>query len=273
MQCYTHSRTLHPDNPSIRGGPRPLKRPEIDASSEGTSKRVFVRSMVRLMNLILLTTKELYPLREIIKKCHDDESRNIFLVLYKTWCCSPVSLVSLCLLAQRYDLGLVLVNQFKRDIRIHKSVQFLLEIDELIHLLESPIFLHLRLQLLCLDETSLSVKSDAVERNKDLNRPRWNQLYEIVNGLLTLLPNSDGFHFFRVRIAMVALDKRLCSKLAHKSKNEALVNDEVLQGGMYHDRCVDSVDEFDKSAVGIKFSDKDKLFEQYLTTNKHMRGL
>ena len=232
------------------------------------------------MNLILLTTKELYPLRQIIKKCHDDESRGIFLVLFKTWCCSPVSLVSLCLLAQRYDLGLMLVNQFKRDIRVHKSVQFLLEIDELIHLVESPIFLHLRLQLLCLDETSLSAKGGAggrsgiVRDQKDLNRPRWSQLYEIVNGLLTLLPNSDGFHQFRVRIHMISLYKRLFSKLAHKSSNAALVNDTVLQGGMYHDRCVDSVDVYDQTAVGVQFSDKDQLFQQYLATNKHMlRGL
>ena len=82
--------------------------------------------------------------------------------------------------------GAILLAQLKRDRRVHKSAQFLLEIDELMHLLESPIFLHLRLQMLTDDK-----------------------LYEIVHELLTLLPNSDGFHQFSVRMGCVSLNKRL----------------------------------------------------------------
>merc|ERR1712130_598432 len=224
-----------------------------NGNAHASKQRHFVRNMVRLMNLILLTSKELYPLRQIIKKANGD--KHIFFVLYKTWCCSPISLVSLCLLAQRYDVGLMLVNQFKEDTFVHKSVQFLLEIDELIHLLESPIFLHLRLQLLCLDA--------------DLNENKENeQLFQIVNGLLTLLPHSDAFHQFRVRIQMISLHKRLFSKLAKKSnRKEPLVDDKRLRNAMYYDKM--SAND-DKKLQMDPSLDKDKLFQLYLDTQTRM---
>eukprot|EP01083_Nonionella_stella_P046431 124359_1 len=244
-------------------------------------KEGFVGNMVRLMNLILLTTKELYPLRHIIKKCHDNpQSKNIFLILYKTWCCSAVSLLSLCLLAQRYDLGLMLCDQFKKDIALHKSVQFLLEIDQFIHLLESPIFLHLRLQLLCYDGEEEDNKK-RWKKNKENNakeRPRWSDLFQIVNTLLTLLPNSDGFHQFRVRIQMISLYKRLFGKLANKSNDPHLLNDKMINDAMYYERDhlkliiketqhIQAVD----PKIDIQFSDKQKLFQQYLDTHTRMQ--
>ena len=52
---------------------------------------------------------------------------------------------SLCLLAQAYDLSAQLISRFA-DVDV--TVGFLMQVDKLVQLLESPIFIHLRLQLL-----------------------------------------------------------------------------------------------------------------------------
>lgn len=55
---------------------------------------------------------------------------------------------SLCLLAQAYQLCMCLVRRFA-DIDV--TVGFLMQADKLVQLLESPIFINLRLQLLEVD--------------------------------------------------------------------------------------------------------------------------
>ena len=73
------------------------------------------------------------------------EARSLFSVLYNSWCHSPVSALSLCFLAQAYDLASVLISHFaKAEI----TVSFLMQVDKLVQLLESPIFIHVRLEML-----------------------------------------------------------------------------------------------------------------------------
>ena len=90
------------------------------------------------------------------------EGRDIFLELFKSWSHNPVSTLSLCLLAQNYDLaaGLVMLlyvlgvreggggviivdltlvhSPTSGDVEV--TVAFLLQIDKLVQLLESPVF-------------------------------------------------------------------------------------------------------------------------------------
>ena len=53
--------------------------------------------------------------------------------------------LALCLLAQAYDLAASLITHFAL---VDVTVGFLMQADKLVQLLESPIFLQLRLQLL-----------------------------------------------------------------------------------------------------------------------------
>ena len=53
--------------------------------------------------------------------------------------------VSLCLLTQAYRHASVLITSFGQ---VSITVETLVQIDQLVHLLESPIFAYLRLQLL-----------------------------------------------------------------------------------------------------------------------------
>lgn len=138
----------------------------------------FAAHMVQTLNTILLTSTELFELRNQLKDLHTKESCELFCCLYRSWCHNPVATISLCLLTQNYEHTCALLHVFS-DLEV--TVDFLTEIDKLVQLIESPIFTYLRLQLLDSPQQSFLVKS----------------LY----GLLMLLPQSEAFHTLRTRLA------------------------------------------------------------------------
>ncbi|GIY11278.1 protein VAC14 homolog [Caerostris extrusa] len=140
----------------------------------------FSCQMVHTLNSILLTSTELFELRNQLKDLKTENSWSLFSCLYRSWCHSPIATVSLCLLSQTYKHACDLLQIFG-DIEI--TVDFLTEIDKLVQLIESPIFTYLRLQLLDPQQNPYLVKS----------------LY----GLLMLLPQSDAFHTLRQRLSCV----------------------------------------------------------------------
>ncbi len=112
----------------------------------------FASIMVQTLNLILLTAIELGELRQILRTSFQPaanaEDRDVFTALFNCWCHNPVATLSLCLLCQGYDLGSVLVQKFAE---VEITTGLLMQIDKLVQLLESPIFVQLRLQLLEVD--------------------------------------------------------------------------------------------------------------------------
>ncbi|XP_075554771.1 protein VAC14 homolog [Dermacentor variabilis] len=138
----------------------------------------FAAHMVQTLNTILLTSTELFELRNQLKDLNTKESCSLFCCLYRSWCHNPVATISLCLLTQNYEHTCSLLHLFS-DMEV--TVEFLTEIDKLVQLIESPIFTYLRLQLLDSPQQSYLVKS----------------LY----GLLMLLPQSEAFHTLRTRLA------------------------------------------------------------------------
>lgn len=137
----------------------------------------FACLMVQTLNTILLTSTELYELRNQLKDLATQESCELFSCLYKSWCHSPVATISLCFLTQNYSHASKLLPTFGS---LEITVDFLNEIDKLIQLIESPIFAYLRLQLLDSDNSQELIKS----------------LY----GLLMLLPQSEAFQLLRRRL-------------------------------------------------------------------------
>lgn len=144
----------------------------------GRSELRFAAHMVQTLNTILLTSTELFELRNRLKDLGTQESCGLFCCLYRSWCHNPVATISLCLLTQNYEHTCSLLHLFS-DLEV--TVEFLTEIDKLVQLIESPIFTYLRLQLLDSPQQSYLVKS----------------LY----GLLMLLPQSEAFHTLRTRLA------------------------------------------------------------------------
>ncbi|KAJ8346200.1 hypothetical protein SKAU_G00303930 [Synaphobranchus kaupii] len=62
----------------------------------------FASTMVQTLNTILLTSAELFQLRNQLKDLRTQESCALFCCLYRSWCHNPVATVSLCFLTQNY---------------------------------------------------------------------------------------------------------------------------------------------------------------------------
>ncbi|XP_026875456.2 protein VAC14 homolog [Electrophorus electricus] len=140
----------------------------------------FASTMVQTLNTILLTSAELFQLRNQLKDLRTPESCALFCCLYRSWCHNPVATVSLCFLTQNYRHAYDLIQKFA-DLEV--TVDFLMEVDKLVQLIESPIFTYLRLQLLDVENNPYLIKA----------------LY----GLLMLLPQSQAFQLLSRRLRCV----------------------------------------------------------------------
>jgi vacuole morphology and inheritance protein 14 len=162
----------------------------------------FVSTMVQTLNLILLTASELHDLRSLLSKSllsgnrsskksnwfkqrrdSAEDGLKVFVILFRCWSHNPVATFSLCLLAQAYTLSFALVKRF--SLMEDVSVGFLMQIDKLVYLLESPIFVHLRLQLL------------------DAESPSHAPLLKSIYGILLCLPQGDAFRLLNNRLTTV----------------------------------------------------------------------
>lgn len=163
----------------------------------------FACKMVQSLNTILLTSTELFDMRNQLKSLSTQESCVLFCCLYQSWCHSPVATVSLCYLSQNYKHACDLLLSFGN---LEVTVDFLKEIDKLVQLIESPIFAYLRLQLL------------DVQNNQDLIK----SLY----GLLMLLPQSEAFKLLRYRLDCIPHYQ--LATITEKSKGKSLVDQRPL---------------------------------------------
>jgi len=171
-----------------------------DDKQDQASTFKFISTMVQTLNLILMTATELHDLRSALANSFednharhqrslsttsldDDDDGTVFATLFHCWCHNPVATFSLCLLAKTYDLSFALVKRFSdmEDI----SVGFLMQIDKLVFLLESPIFVHLRLQLL------------------NVESPYHAHLLKSIYGLLMCLPQGEAFRLLNDRLTAV----------------------------------------------------------------------
>ncbi|EPS58898.1 hypothetical protein M569_15914, partial [Genlisea aurea] len=142
----------------------------------------FASIMVQALNLILLTSSELGNLRDRLKKSHfNDSGKDLFTSLHAAWCHSPMAIISLCLLSQNYEHASSVIQSLgEEDI----NVLFLVQLDKLVHLLESPTFAYLRLQL--------------------LEPAKFPWLLKALYGLLMLFPQqSMAFKILRTRLKTV----------------------------------------------------------------------
>ncbi|XP_043706317.1 protein VAC14 homolog [Telopea speciosissima] len=155
---------------------------ELSTILEGEADLDFASMMVQALNLILLTSSELSDLRDLLKQSLlNAAGKDLFVSLYSSWCHSPMATISLCLVAQAYQhASSVIQSMGEEDI----NVKFLVQLDKLIRLLETPIFAYLRLQLL------------------EPGRYIW--LLKALYGLLMLLPQqSSAFKILRTRLRTV----------------------------------------------------------------------
>ncbi|KAL6867576.1 hypothetical protein ACP4OV_015600 [Aristida adscensionis] len=161
---------------------------EFSTILESESDLDFASTMVQALNLILLTSAELGELRSLLKKSLVDScGKDLFQSLYASWRHSPMATISLCLLAQAYSHASCVIQSLgEEDI----NVKFLVQLDKLIRLLETPVFAYLRLQLL------------------EPGKHTW--LLKTLYGLLMLLPQqSAAFKILRTRLKTVPFSENI----------------------------------------------------------------
>ncbi|RKP23175.1 vacuolar protein 14 C-terminal Fig4p binding-domain-containing protein, partial [Syncephalis pseudoplumigaleata] len=140
----------------------------------------FASIMVQNLNIILITSPEAAELRKRLKRMDIKENQSLFVALYRSWCHNSVATFSLCLLAQTYEHA---ANMLQIFAELDITVNFLIQLDKLVQLLESPVFTYLRLQL--------------------LEPERHPYLFKCLYGILMLLPQSSAFAILRNRLNSV----------------------------------------------------------------------
>ncbi|KAJ2714379.1 hypothetical protein H4R19_001758 [Coemansia spiralis] len=117
------------------------------------------------------------------RAAQNQQSHELFGTLFRTWSHNPAACLTLCLQSQHYEMAAELVGifgQLAQDL----TVSFLVQLDKLVQLIESPIFAYLRLQLL---------------------DPQFHpMLVRALYGLLMLLPQSSAFAILRNRLGSVS---------------------------------------------------------------------
>lgn len=141
----------------------------------------FASIMVQNLSNILITAPELSQLRMRLRSLNNKEGVLFFTALFRSWCHNPSAALALCLLSQAYEHAFLLLQTIV-DFEI--TVPLLIQIDKLVQLLESPVFTHLRLQL--------------------LEPEKFPYLYKCLYGILMLLPQSSAFATLRNRLNSVS---------------------------------------------------------------------
>lgn len=157
------------------------------------------QQLVQTFSWILLTAKETKSLREellLTPALLDAQASgppatasaatagtpdaSLFLELLVPWFHNPVSALALCLWAQQYELAMEITARLAA---FEPSIDLLRQLDQLVHLLESPVFSRLRLRL--------------------LEPHRHPALLKCLLGLAMLLPQAGAFNTLRERIQVV----------------------------------------------------------------------
>lgn len=135
---------------------------------------VFVRMMIQILSTNLITSPEMFSLR---KKLRSGDDPLFFTLLFKVWCVNPVSVISLGLIAENYELVYSVIQELANYVL---SLNDLVQLDILVQLFESSVFTRMRLQLL--------------EQQKS------QYLYKCLYGILMLLPQSKAFDILNRRL-------------------------------------------------------------------------
>ncbi|CAL8093805.1 unnamed protein product [Calicophoron daubneyi] len=101
--------------------------------------------LVQTLNRILLTQPSLHDFRNQLRAISTEDECHLLERLYRAWCQNPVALLSLLMLTQNYPQCSRLIKSF---CELNITVDILVEMDQLIQMIESPIFATLRMHLL-----------------------------------------------------------------------------------------------------------------------------
>ncbi|EDO18729.1 hypothetical protein Kpol_1055p86 [Vanderwaltozyma polyspora DSM 70294] len=140
---------------------------------------MFSKMMIQILSTNLMTANEVDSLR---KKLRKGEDGMFFNTLFKWWCYNPVSVISLCLVSENYDLAYSVLQAY---VNYDLGLSDLVQLDVLVQLLESPVFTRMRLQL--------------------LEQQKYPFLYKSLYGILMILPQSKAFDILNKRLSSITV--------------------------------------------------------------------
>ena len=154
-----------------------------DDNSHGSSRLSFATRFTDVLNVLVLTALECETLRKVLRDTAHDSNKEpkdtLFKSLFPCWYHSPAATVGLCLLAGVDELAVFVTNEMCGD-ETELSVDTLIRLDQLVHVLETPVFASLRLGLL-----------DPKKRSS---------LHRALYSVLMLLPQSGAWRILNDRL-------------------------------------------------------------------------
>lgn len=150
-----------------------------------TMDKSFAESSLQLFNVILLTTEDTQDMRKILRGCcvtQNADGVKLFDKLYPAWSLNSMSVLSLCWLVEAYGVA---YEQVKIVSSQPMSLPILLQADKLCQLVESPVFIHLRLRLI------------------DGTFPQIQPLLQSLFGLFMLMPQSASCKQIQNRLTSI----------------------------------------------------------------------
>jgi len=129
---------------------------EFAGKLEAHHDLLFVSELVERLTFVIVASTSYSRLRAVLmgqtKTMEYAETKEeLFFALFNTWSYNPVSTLTLCLLTKNYELAYRLMPRFTQ---IEMDTSKLIALGSLVHLIESPVFVNLRLELIRTDKRS-----------------------------------------------------------------------------------------------------------------------
>jgi hypothetical protein len=152
----------------------------------------FVSSFVQQMSHVVLCTEEAKDLRDLLQDCigiqsgsnRDRRRTRLFHILLYSFSHNLVSSISLCLWAGAFRTASVFLQRINP---LDINLVFLVELDQLVELLERPLFRHFHIRMLQTDADPGAEGSGAM-------------LYKALKLILMIVPQSTCYRILRDRL-------------------------------------------------------------------------
>ncbi|KAJ4454995.1 putative Protein VAC14 [Paratrimastix pyriformis] len=163
----------------------------------------FAAQMVQSLNIALLTSAEVHPLRVLLHQAAsgDPHATSLYQALARTWCHDPVSMLCLALLAKMHHHASLIVKVICEELEMTQDL--LMQLDRFIELLESPVYA--RVASMVAHFFYAAVRAGlpwlADLRNCLMDPSTFPALHTALYGVLMLLPQSGAFHTLHARLS------------------------------------------------------------------------
>lgn len=146
---------------------------------------IFQQELIERLTLVIAASPQYKNLRAIlmgkVQPEYASSKEELFFTLFKTWSTNPISTLTLCLLSRNYELAYRLIPRFTQ---IEMDTPKLIALGSLVQLIESPGFIHLRIELTRQDQHT-------------------KYLLKTLQGILMLLPLSKSFQSLKKRLQCI----------------------------------------------------------------------